>query len=49
MSRTLVIGDLHGNYLGFKQALERCNFDYNNDTLISLGDGKELYPEFKGR
>jgi len=36
--RTLVCGDLHGNYKGFKQALERCNFDYDNDTLISLGD-----------
>lgn len=36
--RTLVCGDLHGNYKGFKQALERCNFDYYNDTLISLGD-----------
>lgn len=38
MSRTLVVGDLHGNFKGFKQALERCNFDYDNDTLISLGD-----------
>ena len=38
MSRTLCVGDLHGNFKGFKQALERCNFDYDNDTLISLGD-----------
>lgn len=38
MSRTLVVGDIHGNFKGFKQALERCNFDYDNDTLISLGD-----------
>lgn len=36
--RTLCVGDLHGNFKGFKQALERCNFDYDNDTLISLGD-----------
>ena len=36
--RTLVCGDVHGNYLGFKQALERSNFDNDNDTLISLGD-----------
>lgn len=36
--RTLVCGDLHGNFKGFKQALERSNFDYKNDTLISLGD-----------
>lgn len=36
--RTLVVGDIHGNYKGFKQALKRSNFDYDNDTLISLGD-----------
>ncbi|XAI97370.1 calcineurin-like phosphoesterase [Leptolyngbya phage Lbo-JY46] len=36
--RTLVCGDIHGNYLGLKQALERSNFDYENDTLIQLGD-----------
>lgn len=36
--RTLVIGDIHGNYKGLKQALERSNFDYENDTLITLGD-----------
>lgn len=38
MGRTLAIGDIHGNYLGFKQCLERSNFDYTEDTLISLGD-----------
>lgn len=36
--RILCIGDLHGNYKGFKQALERCNFNNDTDTLISLGD-----------
>lgn len=36
--RTLVLGDCHGNYKGLMQALERSNFDYENDTLISLGD-----------
>lgn len=38
MNRTLVIGDIHGNYKGLIQALERSNFDYEKDTLISLGD-----------
>jgi len=37
-NRILVIGDIHGNYKGLIQALERSNFDYKNDTLISLGD-----------
>lgn len=36
--RTLVCGDIHGNYKGLIQCLERSNFDYKNDTLISLGD-----------
>jgi serine/threonine protein phosphatase 1 len=36
--RTLCVGDIHGNYLALKQVLERCNFDNEKDTLISLGD-----------
>ena len=36
--RILVIGDIHGNYKALLQCLERSNFDYKNDTLISLGD-----------
>lgn len=36
--KTLVIGDVHGNHRGLVQALERAKFDYENDTLISLGD-----------
>ncbi|OQP42022.1 phosphoesterase, partial [Niastella koreensis] len=35
---TYVIGDLHGQYQSLKQCLARCNFDYNQDTLIQLGD-----------
>jgi serine/threonine protein phosphatase 1 len=38
MSRTLAIGDIHGNYKGLLQALQRSNFNYQTDTLISLGD-----------
>lgn len=36
--RRLVVGDIHGNYRGFKQALQRAGFDYEEDVLISLGD-----------
>jgi serine/threonine protein phosphatase 1 len=36
--RTFVIGDIHGNYKALKQILEHSNFDYDNDTLIQLGD-----------
>ena len=35
--RKLIIGDIHGNYKGLLQALDRCNFS-DNDLLISLGD-----------
>ena len=38
MSKRFVLGDVHGNFKGLKQVLERSNFDYDNDTLISLGD-----------
>ena len=38
MKRILCIGDIHGNYKGLMQCLQRSNFDYQNDTLISLGD-----------
>lgn len=33
-----VMGDIHGGYLALEQCLERCKFDYQNDTLIQLGD-----------
>lgn len=36
--RTLAIGDIHGAYKALMQCLERCGFDYQNDTLIPLGD-----------
>jgi serine/threonine protein phosphatase 1 len=38
MSKTLVIGDIHGNHKGLLQCLERSNFNNSIDTLISLGD-----------
>lgn len=36
--RILIVGDIHGSYLGLKQVLERSNFDYENDVLITIGD-----------
>ena len=36
--KTFVMGDMHGAHLALKQCLERSNFDYDNDTLIQLGD-----------
>jgi len=43
--KTFVIGDIHGNYKGLLQCLERSSFDYENDTLISLGDIVDRGPE----
>lgn len=38
MSRIIIVGDIHGSYKALKQCLERSNFDYENDTMIQLGD-----------
>ena len=43
--RTLVIGDIHGNFLALEQALERASFDPKGDRLISLGDVYDGHPE----
>lgn len=45
--RSLVCADIHGNYLGLKQILERSNFDYVNDELLCLGDVVDGYPDSK--
>lgn len=45
--RTLVLGDLHGNYKGLKQCFERAQFDYEKDMLISLGDVVDGYPQVR--
>lgn len=39
------IGDIHGNYKALKQCLERSDFNYEEDTLIAVGDYVDRYPE----
>ena len=36
--RKFVMGDIHGGVKALAQVLERCEFDYERDTLIQLGD-----------
>lgn len=36
--RTFVCGDIHGAYLALRQVLERSEFIYDYDTLITIGD-----------
>ncbi len=36
--KTFTIGDIHGNYAGLKQCIEKSNIDKDKDTLIVLGD-----------
>ena len=43
--KTFVIGDIHGAHKALIQCLERSNFDYTQDTLISLGDVADGWPE----
>lgn len=36
--RTFVVGDLHGYVNPLKELLDKVQFDYENDRLISMGD-----------
>ena len=37
-NKIFVLGDVHGNYQGMLQCFERSNFNYEEDTLVFLGD-----------
>lgn len=43
--KKFVLGDVHGNYKGLLQVLERSGFDYNEDQLIFLGDVADGYSQ----
>jgi serine/threonine protein phosphatase 1 len=43
--RTFVMGDIHGAYLALIQCLKAVNFDYEQDTLIQLGDIADGWPQ----
>ena len=45
MPNTFVIGDIHGSYRALLQCLEKSRFNYQNDTLICLGDVADGWPE----
>lgn len=45
MKKTFCIGDIHGAHKALVQVLERSGFDYENDTLITLGDIADGWPE----
>jgi serine/threonine protein phosphatase 1 len=45
MGRTFVVGDIHGAYRALRQCLDRAAFDYAKDTLISLGDVSDGWPQ----
>lgn len=40
-----VVGDIHGNYKALRQVLGAVNFNYEEDTLISLGDETDGLPD----
>lgn len=48
MTRTLVLGDIHGALRALDQVLDRCNFDPANDRVVFLGDAVDGWPESKG-
>jgi serine/threonine protein phosphatase 1 len=43
--RTFVMGDIHGTFKALRQCLQQCNFDYDADYLIQLGDITDGYDE----
>ncbi len=45
MNKTFVIGDIHGSAIALRQCLVRSGFDKESDTLISLGDLCDGWPE----
>jgi serine/threonine protein phosphatase 1 len=45
MSRTFVIGDIHGAHKALVQCLQRSSFNYETDHLICLGDVCDGWPE----
>lgn len=45
--RRFVCGDIHGSVKGLIQALERANFDYEKDLLITLGDYVDGWSDVK--
>lgn len=45
MSKTFVIGDIHGSYRALLQCLELSSFNYHYDQLICLGDISDGWPE----
>lgn len=47
LSKTYVIGDIHGAYRALRQCLSRAPFDYDHDHLICLGDVSDGWPETK--
>ncbi|MBF0122185.1 MAG: metallophosphoesterase [Candidatus Omnitrophica bacterium] len=46
--RTFVIGDIHGQRQALVECLRMCQFDYEHDRLISLGDVCDRGPDAKG-
>ncbi len=45
MSKTFVIGDIHGSYRALLQCLGISGFNFQKDTLICLGDVVDGWPE----
>ena len=46
--RTFVIGDIHGQRQALVECLKACQFDYEHDRLIALGDVCDRGPDAKG-
>lgn len=45
--KTFAVGDIHGNFKALMQVIERSGFDSAIDTLISVGDLADGYPDVR--
>lgn len=43
--RTIIIGDIHGNFKALDQVLTRAGYDPKSDRLICMGDYVDGYPD----
>jgi len=43
--RVFVLGDVHGACKALRQVFRRSDFDFENDTLVSIGDLVDGWPE----
>lgn len=45
--KKIIVGDLHGNYVGLSNLLDKVNYDETEDFLIFVGDYNDHFPNMR--